>query len=350
MTAVTGGHDVYQSMLGSKWNDLLQDQEANQWDTLLGDTGGSNQLQQHVPLEYGVQPGKAVPHLGMDAPAGGVPLHLQDPGMRNQYHEHHYAAEPYIGRVSQHERVINEYDEPAKLISQKEVEHEAVRKPQITIEKHYEVPHVVVKERVETVPKIVQVERIIEQPKVEFIEHVKDVPVRQIREIIREVPIDVVEDRILHVPKIIHQERIIEKPKIEYVEKIEYVDTIEYREVPFDTYVEVPEIEYVYKEVDVPVPQPVFQEVPEYHYKEVPQVQVQQVHRIEQVDVPIMNQMVNVCMPLNVAQQIFPGQQYQPAPNDAVPARAAVMPMQQPMEPMPQQQRPSNTSSYHANE
>jgi hypothetical protein len=73
---------------------------------------------------------------------------------------------------------------------------------------------------------------------------------------------------------IVYQERIIEVPKVEYVEKIEYEDFVEYREVPIDTYVEVPEIEYRYKQVEVKVPEPYFQEVPQYRYTEVPMVQV----------------------------------------------------------------------------
>jgi len=83
------------------------------------------------------------------------------------------------------------------------------------------------------------------------------------------------------------QERLIEVPKVEWVEKVEYDDYVEYREVPIDKIIEVPEIEYVIREVDVPVPQKYIQEYTVEKYKEVPVTQVQEVERIEHVPVMV---------------------------------------------------------------
>eukprot|EP00930_Biecheleria_cincta_P041838 TRINITY_DN2874_c0_g1_i2.p1 TRINITY_DN2874_c0_g1~~TRINITY_DN2874_c0_g1_i2.p1 ORF type:complete len:960 (+),score=215.67 TRINITY_DN2874_c0_g1_i2:118-2997(+) len=110
----------------------------------------------------------------------------------------------------------------------------------------------------------------------------------EIREEIIEVPQIVTEERLVHVPgrKEI-QERLIEVPKVEWVERVEYDDYVEYREVPVDKIIEVPEIEYVIKEVDVPVPQKYIQEYTVEKYKEVPVTQVQEVERIEHVPVMV---------------------------------------------------------------
>lgn len=88
------------------------------------------------------------------------------------------------------------------------------------------------------------------------------------------------------VPKIVEEERLILVPKPEIVERIEYDDRIEYREVPVDKIIEVPEIEYVIKEVEVMVPQTyVHEKIQSDKYTEVPIMQIQEVERIEEVPI-----------------------------------------------------------------
>merc|ERR1719313_3020390 len=111
-------------------------------------------------------------------------------------------------------------------------------------------------------------------------------------------------------------------PRAPPCEKIEYEDSVEYREVPIDTYIEVPEVEYRYKQVEVKVPEPYFQEVPQYKYTEVPMVQVQEVERVEQVPVP-----VDVAPPASPPRPI-------PVPMQPMPTMP-VQQMQMPVQQMP---------------
>lgn len=98
-----------------------------------------------------------------------------------------------------------------------------------------------------------------------------------------EVPQIQIEEKIVYKPKKVIEERVFIVPKIEYVEKFEYEDVHEYREVPVDRIVELPpEIEYIVKEVEVPITQAYYQEqIVGSRYKEVPITQVQEVERNE---------------------------------------------------------------------
>eukprot|EP00428_Durinskia_dybowskii_P015665 CAMPEP_0170223706 /NCGR_PEP_ID=MMETSP0116_2-20130129/11553_1 /TAXON_ID=400756 /ORGANISM="Durinskia baltica, Strain CSIRO CS-38" /LENGTH=489 /DNA_ID=CAMNT_0010474409 /DNA_START=100 /DNA_END=1569 /DNA_ORIENTATION=+ len=159
-------------------------------------------------------------------------------------------------------------------------------RPIYTVEKVVEVPHVITKEVEKHVPKPEIVERVVTVPKTEIVERTVKLPPRvEYKEQIVEVPETVVEERIVHVPRREVQERLIEVPKVRYVERLVYEDIIEYREVPVDKIVEVPEIEYVVKEVEQLVPQRYLQEYYVDTYKEVPVTQVQEVERIEYVPV-----------------------------------------------------------------
>lgn len=177
------------------------------------------------------------------------------------------------------------------------------------------VPQVIVKERTKEVPKPEIVENLVEVPKIEYKEVEKQMPPEyKTEEIIVEVPQVQVEERVIHNPKVVIQERIIEVPKIEFVEKIEYVDTIEYREVPVDKIVEVPEIQYVMREVEHFIPQDYVQEVFCDRYTEVPVVQVQEVVREERVPVIVKRPIPKrVEMPTNaVLSEPFPEPSFPP--------------------------------------
>lgn len=163
-------------------------------------------------------------------------------------------------------------------------------KPYVTMDKYVEVPQTIIKEGVRHVPKPEIVERIIEVPKMSYnertvmaekkyqdVERVLEVPARPIIE--HRPP--------LHIPRTEIQERLIEIPKIEYRERIEYEDRIEYREVPVDKIVEVPQIEYVQREVERFVPQNYVREYDVPRYTEVPVQQIQEVERTEFV--PVIN-------------------------------------------------------------
>merc|ERR1740138_172360 len=126
----------------------------------------------------------------------------------------------------QYERVVGEYQDVPRFLSERVIDQPPIQRPQVMLEKTVEVPTVVVKERVKNVPKTQFVERVIEMPVISYEEHVKEVPVKKVVRRKVEVPYERLEEKVIYVPK------------IEYVEKIEYDDRIEYREVPFDTYVE----------------------------------------------------------------------------------------------------------------
>eukprot|EP00428_Durinskia_dybowskii_P035023 CAMPEP_0170263320 /NCGR_PEP_ID=MMETSP0116_2-20130129/31546_1 /TAXON_ID=400756 /ORGANISM="Durinskia baltica, Strain CSIRO CS-38" /LENGTH=475 /DNA_ID=CAMNT_0010514395 /DNA_START=93 /DNA_END=1517 /DNA_ORIENTATION=+ len=161
-------------------------------------------------------------------------------------------------------------------------------RPVFMMEKVVEVPHVITREYDKYVPKPELVERLVQVPKIEVQERTIKMPPRiQYQEQIVEVPEVVIEERVVHVPRREVQERLIEVPKVTYVERIEYEDTIEYREVPVDKIVEVPEIEYVVKEVEEIVPQRYIQEYYVDNYKECPVTQLQEVERIEYVPVVV---------------------------------------------------------------
>jgi hypothetical protein len=162
-------------------------------------------------------------------------------------------------------------------------------KPYITMEKIVEVPQTIIKESTRHVPKPEIVERIIEVPKLAYNERTIKAPaksryrqVENIAEVERGV---ITEVHQTHIPKTEIQERLIEIPRIEYREKIEYEDRIEYREVPVEKIVEVPQIEYVVREVERYVPQTYVQEYYVPRYTEVPIQQIQEVERQEVVPV-----------------------------------------------------------------
>jgi len=151
-------------------------------------------------------------------------------------------------------------------------------KQQYVVERTVQVPVNVIKEVEKQVPKPEIIERVVEVPKVQLVE--KQIPgppqVRYEEEII-EVPQVVLEETIVHVPKCEFRERLVEVPRIEFVERLEYEDTVEYREVPVDKIVEVPQIEYIVKEVEHAVPQTYIQEYHVDKQEKVPLVQHQEV-------------------------------------------------------------------------
>jgi hypothetical protein len=187
--------------------------------------------------------------------------------------------------------IIGERIDEPRVLETRQIGCEWVQsvKPFITTETMVEVPHTKQREITRHVPKPEIVERIIEVPKTVY------APTRTIREPkriqhheekIREVDmgqITEVEQR--KVPKKEVQERLIEIPKIEYREVIEYEDYVEYREVPVDKIIEVPQIEYVTREVERFVSQPYVQEYFVPKYTEVPVIQQQEVYRMEEVPV-----------------------------------------------------------------
>jgi hypothetical protein len=87
-------------------------------------------------------------------------------------------------------------------------------------------------------------------PRVEYREVIKEVPRIEYRERLIEIPQIVIEEttRVAE-PLRTFTEKVVEKPVITTREEIEYYDEIITKEVPVDVFVEVPEIEYVYKDV-----------------------------------------------------------------------------------------------------
>lgn len=216
------------------------------------------------------------------------------------------------------ERIIDRWFEDRHLISERVVDEQVrqVVKPTVLIEKVYEVPQVVVKETVKEVPKPEIVERVIEVPKIEYFEVRQVGPTRrEIQERIVEVPQVVVEEIVRHVPKVEVQERIFEVPVPEFREIIEYEDRIEYREVPVDKIVEVPQIEYHVREVEVLVPQTYIQEGKiRNSYVEFPIVQIQEVQRQEMVPMEMFKAPSRNMTP-STPFPPYASQQFEPAPN-----------------------------------
>eukprot|EP00933_Yihiella_yeosuensis_P047435 TRINITY_DN43271_c0_g1_i1.p1 TRINITY_DN43271_c0_g1~~TRINITY_DN43271_c0_g1_i1.p1 ORF type:complete len:628 (+),score=98.85 TRINITY_DN43271_c0_g1_i1:75-1886(+) len=157
----------------------------------------------------------------------------------------------------------------------------------VLVEKVMESNQKIIKETERIINKPEIIERIIEVPKTEYKKTTYQGPPQvQYQEEIIEVPQIVEEERVIHVPgKKQIQERLIEVPVVQWVERIEYDDYVEYREVPVDKVIEVPEIEYVVKEVEHLVPQTYVQEYFVDKYKDVPVTQVQEVERIETIPV-----------------------------------------------------------------
>jgi len=196
--------------------------------------------------------------------------------------------------MSDGERVADWHQGEGIVSSQRILEEKVKMTPKkhITIEKVIEVPQTIIKERTRYVSKPEIIERLIEVPHVEYEEREMQLPATyEVVEQIVEIPEIVIEERIVHVPKVVIQERLIDVPKIEFREIIEYEDRVEYREVPVDKIIEVPEIEYVVREVEHFIPQQYQQEVFQDRYVDVPVVQVQEVERIETV--PIMTKRYN---------------------------------------------------------
>lgn len=190
--------------------------------------------------------------------------------------------------VSDGDRIVDWQWEEGIVASSRVLDEKVkmTRKRHITIEKVVEVPQTIIKERTRHVPKPEIIERLIEVPHVEYEEREMQLPATfETVEQIVEVPEVVIEERIVHVPRIVIQERLIDVPKIEFREVIEYEDRVEYREVPVDKIIEVPEIEYVVREVEHFIPQQYQQEVYQDRYVDVPVVQVQEVERIETVPI-----------------------------------------------------------------
>jgi hypothetical protein len=349
----------YKSMLGSMYDatqvhEELYDQRhpaAMFQSNSYGFNGNSGAYDGHVAVDQKALAARSFGyarqgHAGGRAPGHNPVLPSQYiPGPFPQYNRGMmpggvYAQPQYYGEEG---RIVGEYREPPRLVAERAIEQQPIQQPVVTVEKTVEIPTVIVKEHLVQQPKVELVERVIEMPRITYEEHIKEVPQKQYVERVVEVPQTQVEEKVVHVPVVVYQERIIEVPKVEYVEKIEYEDYVEYREVLIDTYVEVPEIEYRYNQVEVKVPEPYFQEVPQYRYTEVPMVQVQEVERVEQVPVP-----VEVAPPAPPPQPIpvqpmpvrqMPVQQVQMQPMPTMPVQP--MPMRQmPMQQMPMQQMP----------
>lgn len=258
-----------------------------------------------------------------------------------------YPAKPAMNEFApDNERIIDWQYEAGVEVSQTILEEKVKMTPKrhITIEKVVEVPQTIIKERTRHVAKPEIIERLIEVPHVEYEERELQLPATfETVEQIVEIPEVVVEERIVHVPKVVIQERLIDVPKIEFREVIEYEDRVEYREVPVDKIIEVPEIEYVVREVEHFIPQQYQQEVFTDKYVEVPVVQVQEVERIETVPVKTRRQ-VPVPVP-QVVQAPAPVPQpvkvAQPQYMTMVPQQAAQL-VQEPLKPqymtMPPQQ------------
>lgn len=227
------------------------------------------------------------------------------------------------------ETVVSERIEAPVFVAQNFIGQEWVTgvKPYVTMEKIVEIPQTIVKETPRMVPKPEIVERIIQVPKMMYKERETRAPsLRQpvFQDRIIEVARNpVVETSQQTVPKIDIQERLIEIPRIEFREKIEYEDVIEYREVPVDKIIEVPEIEYVIRDVERFVPQDYVQERPVDRYHEVPVQQIQEVHRHEYVPVidPVPNYKA-VGIPVPTPMQSMP---MQSAPMGSMPM--GTMPM-----------------------
>jgi len=202
--------------------------------------------------------------------------------------------------------------------------------PNYTINKVFKAPETIVRERERNIRKPAIVERIIEVPKPEIVPVIRPgPPVIKNEEQIIEVPQIVEEIRIIRVPKKEIQERLIEVPKIEWEEVIEYDDRIEYREVCVDKIVEVPEIEYVIKEIETLVPQSFIEEYFVDNYKEMPMVQVQEVERTENVPTTFQLQQFQADpVPQPVYQPVFT-------------PPAVVVPQQQPVYQQPVYQQPA---------
>merc|ERR1719162_1521158 len=198
------------------------------------------------------------------------------------------AMPQYNEFMSDGERVTDWHRGEGIVSSQRILEEKVKMTPKkhITIEKVVEVPQTIIKERTRYVSKPEIIERLIEVPHVEYEEREIQLPATyEVVEQIVEIPEIVIEERIVHVPKVVIQERLIDVPKIEFREIIEYEDRVEYREVPVDKIIEVPEIEYVVREVEHFIPQQYQQEVYQDRYVDVPVVQVQEVERIETVPI-----------------------------------------------------------------
>lgn len=290
--------DPYQSLLGSAFD--LQHDVSAELHRQQNTRGMSSGTPRH---DYRVYPGET---WHSDGQACGRKTGFEQPDLPRGYPDYEQTV-PHVGPMyapmlppqEQHtgqsaaqfagydqEHVVGEYRDMPRLLAERVVEEQPIMRPIMTVERTVEVPTVIVKERVKNVPRTQLVERVIEVPVVSYEEHVKEVPVK--RKVVTkvEVPYERLEEKIIYVPKIEYQERVIEVPKVEYVEKIVYEDRIEYREVPYDTYVEVPEIEYKYVQVPYDVPEAYFQEVPEYRFKETPAVEIQEVSREEFVPAP----------------------------------------------------------------
>lgn len=282
-------------------NDIYQELQGAGW--------GRQHQQQNLP------PGYYFPDAGSHQPA---------PQMSYPSWNASYPAKPAMPQfnelVSDGERVVDWHREEGIVASQKITEEKVKMTPKrhITIEKVIEVPQTIIKERTRYVPKPEIIERLIEVPDVQYEERTKQLPATyEVVEQIVEIPEVVVEERIVHVPRVVIQERLIDVPKIEFREVIEYEDRVEYREVVVDKIIEVPEIEYVVREVEHFIPQQYMQEVYHDKYVDVPVTQVQEVERIETV--PIMTrryvpqvvqapapvvQQVKVAMPVKMVQQV----------------------------------------------
>lgn len=287
----------------------------NPYSSLSREGYSDPQVMQELQRSGGYRPPPEVGGLPMGTAAGFGPPGSQSfmpgsgmgpPGMMNSafppgYTEDYSRMPPPMSRMQPAvydpfpgiagEVVVDQrWDEP-QTVGCRPIGKEYVQsvKPYITMERMVEVPQTIIKESQRHVPKPEIVERIIEVPKMAYKERTIKAPPNsrlQTIENIHEVEHGVItETHQTHIPKTEIQERLIEIPKIEYREKIEYEDRIEYREVPVEKIVEVPQIEYVTRQVERYIPQTYVQEYYVPKYTEVAVQQLQEVERTEVVPV-----------------------------------------------------------------
>eukprot|EP01067_Filipodium_phascolosomae_P000403 Filipodium_phascolosomae@DN1320_c0_g1_i2.p1 len=165
-----------------------------------------------------------------------------------------FSLEPRLGN-----EVLREiYPKGKKLLEEKLVESYNIQKVEgekdvvdafrmQIVERVYEVPEIVVYERL--IPKVVRQyqERTVEIPYHTFNESFEDVDEVHVIEKVMEVPIVQVEEKIVKIPKISIKEKLVEiEGPVQYQKKISTVDMVEYREVPVE--VVKPIYEEVYEE------------------------------------------------------------------------------------------------------
>jgi hypothetical protein len=163
---------------------------------------------------------------------------------------------------------------PKKIIREDVVEKVIVVPEKIIHEEMREEVQKIREKIIEVAVPVIQ-ETVVEIPEIEYVEKVIEVPEVIVQDRIVEVPVVEYVDNVIEVPKIINKEKLVEVPEIEY------------RDVPYETIVEVPEIQekIVYKKV----PRPQYVEVPTPEYRDV--VQEKEVQR----NIPIAVEAITTC-------------------------------------------------------